>query len=74
MLEGIVCPNSHKARLHTAVGRIAVCEFESQLSFITFMVIDREIISMGIFPFQLNQEGYLSFTGKSICTKNWLTT
>ena len=41
---------------------------------ITFVEIDHEIISAVILPLPLIQEGQLSVTGKSVCTKSWLTT
>ena len=37
----------------------------------TFVEIDREIISTVILLLQLIQEGFLSFTSKSMCTKYW---
>ena len=39
----------------------------------TFVVIDHEIISMVILLLPQNQEGMLSVTSKSMCTKYWLT-
>ena len=42
------------------------------LSF-TFLVIDHEKISMVILLLPQIQEGLLSVTGKSMCTKYWLT-
>ena len=39
----------------------------------TFMEIDHEIISMIIFLLPLIQEGLLSVTSESMCTKYWLT-
>ena len=39
----------------------------------TFVEIDHEIISMIILLLQLIQEGLLSVTSKSMCTKYWLT-
>ena len=44
-------------------------EFESQPGHITFMGIDHEIIPMAIHPLPVIQEGQLSVTGKSMCTK-----
>ena len=41
-------------------------KFESQLSHITFMETDHEIISVVILPLQLIQEGQLSVTSKSM--------
>ena len=39
----------------------------------TFMETDREIYSMVILPLPLIQEGLLSVTSESMCTKYWLT-
>ena len=62
------------ARLHIAISsasdsdcRSRVCQFESQLSHITFVKIDHEIISTVILPLLLIQEGQLSVTGQSMC-------
>ena len=38
-----------------------------------FVEIDHEIISMVILLLPLNQEGLLSVTRESMCTKYWLT-
>ena len=40
----------------------------------TFMEMDHEIFSMVILPLPLIQEGLLSVTSESMCTKYWLTT
>ena len=39
----------------------------------TFVEIDREMISPTILLLQLFQEGLLSLTSDSMCTKYWLT-
>ena len=39
----------------------------------TFVEIDREMISTAILLLQLIQEGLLSVTSDSMCTKYWLT-
>ena len=39
----------------------------------TFVEIDHEITSMVILLFPLIQEGLLSVTSESLCTKYWLT-
>ena len=39
----------------------------------TFVEIDYEIVSMVILLTQLIQEGLLSVTSESVCTKYWLT-
>ena len=39
----------------------------------TFVEIDQEIISTAILPLPLIQEGLLSVTSESMCTKYWLT-
>ena len=39
----------------------------------TFVEIDHEIISTVILLLPLIQEGLLSVTSESMCTKNWLT-
>ena len=39
-----------------------------------FVEIYHEIISMVILPLPLIQEGQVSLSGKSICTKYWLIT
>ena len=38
----------------------------------SFVEIDHEILSTVIFPFRLIQEGQLSVTDESMCTKYWL--
>ena len=48
-------------------------KFESQLVHITFMQIDNEIKSTVILTFSLIQEGQLSVTIESMCTKYSLT-
>ena len=48
------------------------CEFPPSLSH-TFVDIDHEIISMVILLLPLIQEGLLSVTHESMCTKYWLT-
>ena len=40
-------------------------KFKSQLGYVTFVVIDHEIISMAIIPLPLIQERQLSVTGES---------
>ena len=42
--------------------------YGSQLSHITVVEIDHEIISTVILPLLLIQEGQLSVTGESVCT------
>ena len=39
----------------------------------TFVELDHEIVSMAILLPSLVQEGLLSVTSKSVCTKYWLT-
>ena len=57
----------------TADAEVITHKFESQLGHITLVEIDHEIISMTILPLLLIQEGQLSVTGASMCTKYWLT-
>ena len=47
---------------------------QSSGSAIFFMEIGHEIISKAILSIQLIQVGQLSVTGKTMCTKYWLTT
>ena len=71
-----------QGRLHSTVGstsnyRPRGHKFESQFSVITYIEIDCEKNSMAILHFALIpevEEGQLSVTGKSICTKYWLAT
>ena len=63
--------------LHRPVGSPSDCrfkdyKFESQLSEITFMDIDHEMISRVILPLLLIQDVQLSFTGESMSTNYWL--
>ena len=64
-LGGLKNGDNDKAGLHSAVGstsycRARGCKFEPQLSLITFMEIDHEIICSAILPLLLIQEGHLS--------------
>ena len=62
---------------HSAVGNESECrsrgrEFDPDKVH-TFVEIDHEIISTVILLFPLTQEGLLSVTSESMCTKYWLT-
>ena len=59
------------ARLHIAVGSMLDCRSRGHKFFVE---IDHEIISKVIVPIPLIEEGHMSVTGKSMCTKYWLTT
>ena len=48
--------------------------YKSQFGHITYVEIDHKIISMVILLLLLIQEGQLSITVESMCTKCWLTT
>ena len=61
----------------SAVGSASDCrsrgsEFEPQPGRITFVEIGHEIIIVAILPLPLIQEGQLSVTVESMCTKYWL--
>ena len=51
----------------TSECRSRDCEFEPQLSHITFVEIVHEIISTSVLPLPLIKEGQLTFTEESIC-------
>ena len=68
---------------HSAVGNVSACrymsdcrsracEFDPACSH-TFVKIEHEIISTAILPLPLIQEGLLSITSESMCTKYCLT-
>ena len=71
--------DGHKmsAMLTITIGSVSdchsrVCHFQPQPNHIIFVEIDHKIIFTAIFLFPI-QEGQLSVTGKSVCTKYWIT-
>ena len=77
-LEKFVCKTLCLSLLNVKLGSTAQLEvsdfrsrgykFESQLSHITFMKTDHEVISTTVLPILLIQEGQWSVTEESMCT------
>ena len=57
----------------SVVGNVSNCRSRGRERSHTFMENDHEIISTVILLLRLIQEGLLSVTSESMCTKYWLT-